>query len=344
MRIPIDKIVVSKDNPRQSFDEEGLRRLGESIREHGQLQAIIVRPKGSQYELVVGERRLRASKLVGLTEIEVSVQDLDDATCMEFRLIENTQREDLTETEKGNAVAVLLEKYPEKYPTISALAEQLQKNPSVVKIWFMKSERLNDFVRKSVELHRLSEDMATKLLKFDQETQNKLARALINYKVKPGHDFLDREFIKQYEREPEKYPTVESLEDLANEVKGIRKVKIDLDKLSPEARAEVERKLKEAEEEAKKLRKKIRKPRVNRGRQGRPKKHKPKLTVEEPKGKQPIPEPTIPIGAKTVTMALNFPEPLWEKIHRYMTKTDQPMLLEEAIISLLESHPSLRGL
>jgi len=103
MKISIDKIVVSKDNPRQSFDEEGLRRLGESIREHGQLQAIIVRPKGSQYELVVGERRLRARKLVGLTEIEVSVQDLDDATCMEFRLIENTQREDLTETEKGNA-------------------------------------------------------------------------------------------------------------------------------------------------------------------------------------------------------------------------------------------------
>ena len=61
---------------------------------------------------------------------------------------------------------------------------------------------------------------------------------------------MDREFIKRYALNPEKYPTVESLEDLANEVKGIRKVKIDLDQLSPEARAEVERRLKDAKAEA----------------------------------------------------------------------------------------------
>ena len=344
MKIPIDKIVVSKDNPRQSFDEEGLRRLGESIKEHGQLQAIIVRPKGSQYELVVGERRLKASQIIGLSTIEAVVKDVDDRQCNFYRLIENTQREDLTEAEKGNGIAHILENYPEL--TIKDIAKELQKSECRVSCWIQKSERLSDEVKKYVVYKKLSDLIVTALLKFSHEEQNKLAKAIINYKLQSKKEgrFLHREFIQQYELNPEKYPTVESLEDLANEVKGIRKVNIDLDKLSPEARAEVERKLKEAEEEAKKLREKTRKPRVMRRWRGRPKKHKPKPKLEEPEKKQPIPEPTIPIKIRAITVAFSFPDPLWEKINRYIAKANQPMLLEEAIISLLESHPSLRDL
>jgi len=344
MKIPIDKIVVSKDNPRQSFDEEGLRRLGESIKEHGQLQAIIVRPKGSQYELVVGERRLKASQIIGLSTIEAVVKDVDDRQCNFYRLIENTQREDLTEAEKGNGIAHILKNYPEL--TIKDIAKELQKSENSVHLWIQKSEWLSDEVKKYVVYKKLSDLIVTALLKFSHEEQNKLAKAIINYKLQSKKEgrFLHREFIQQYELNPEKYPTVESLEDLANEVKGIRKVNIDLDKLSPEARAEVERKLKEAEEEAKKLREKTRKPRVMRRWRGRPKKHKPKPKLEEPEKKQPIPEPTISIKIRAITVAFSFPDPLWEKINRYIAKANQPMLLEEAIISLLESHPSLRDL
>jgi ParB family chromosome partitioning protein len=335
---------VSKDNPRQSFDEEGLRRLGESILAHGQLQPIIVRSKGSQYELVVGERRLRASKLVGLTEIDATVQELDDATCVLFRLIENAQREDLTDAEKGNAIAIMLEKYPEKFPTIETVATELKKGIPTVRVWLYKSDRLSETVKKLVAGKQLSDRVTSHLLKFNHESQNKLAKAIIKFEVPRQKEEIEcqREFVNRYSLAPEKYPTVESLEDLANEVKGVKKVKIDLEKLSPKARAEVERKLKEAKEEAKELRK-SRKRRVNRRPQGRPRKTKiaiPKLAVEE---KKPIPEPTFPIrDVKVVSVALNFPEPLWEKIHRYITKTNQPMLLEEAIISLLESHPLLR--
>jgi ParB family chromosome partitioning protein len=345
MRIPISSIIVSKDNPRQSFDEEGLRRLGESIKEHGQLQAIIVRPSGSNYELVVGERRYRASKLVGLVEIDATVQDLNDATCMEFRLIENTQREDLTEAEKGNAVAILLEKYPEKYATIDVLAKELQKSYTTVNTWLQKSERLSNQIKKFTELGKLSEDIAAYLLKFDHATQNKLANAIVQYKVKSGETGIEyREFIRRYGLDPEKYPTVESLEDLANEVKGIKRVKIDLDKLSPRARSEVERKLKEAKEEAKAIRKKTPKPRTNYRRQGRPPKTK-KQPTSEPEEKKPIPAPTFPIAdVKVVAVAINFPEPLWERVLQYTTTTDKPMLVEEAVISLLESHPLLKGL
>jgi len=139
----------------------------------------------------------------------------------------------------------------------------------------MKSERLSDKLKKYVSGNILSDRTAYFLLFFDHETQNKLAEAIVRYKIPRQKEDVDChwEFIRCYKINPNKYPTVESLEELANEVKGIKKVKIDLEKLSPEARAEVERKLKEAKEEAKELRK-IRKPRINRRPQGRPRKAK----------------------------------------------------------------------
>lgn len=343
--LPIDMINVSKDNPRQTFDEDGLRSLGESIKTHGQLQPIIVRPKGDYYELVVGERRLRACVLVGLHTVEARVQEIDDSTSMELRLIENTHREDFTEAEKGNAIAHLLADFPEKYPTIKALAEKLKKHEATVNKWLQQSERLSDFVKKSIQRNKLSVHGVRYLVRFSREEQDKLAKAIIKYGVPKGHDDKHTDFFKQYALNPEKYPTVESLEALANEVKGVKKVKIDLDQLSPEARLEVERKLKEAKEEAKKLReKRPKRKRVNKRRQGRPKKHKTKPQPEPQEEIKPIPEPTIPVDTQIVTIALNFPEPLWEKVNRYMVKTNKPMLLEDAIISLLESHPLLRGL
>ena len=341
MKIAIDKIIVSKDNPRQNFDEEGLRRLGESIKEHGQLQSIIIRPRGSGYELVVGERRLRASKLIGLTEIEATIQDLDDATCNEFRLIENTQREDLTDAEKGNAITLLLEKYPEKYPTLARLAIIVQKSDATIIRWLQKSERLSEYLKKCICAQILSERVASDLLRFPREEQNKLARAIIDYKIKPGHHELDRQFIKSYTLNPDKYPTVESLEELANEVKGIKKVAIDLDKLSPKSRAEVERKLAEAKKEATAIKKATSKPRTNHRKQGRPRKSKKK---ESNNTNESASEPTFPIAhIKVVSVAVNLPETLWETVLRYTETTDKPMLVEEAVISLLESHPLLKG-
>jgi len=340
LKIPIEQILVSKDNPRQNFDEEGLRRLGESIKTHGQLQAIVVRPKGSMFELVVGERRLRASKLVGLTEIEGIVQEMNDATAMEFRLIENTQREDLTEAEKGNTIAHLLANYPEKYPTIKVLADKLQKSPDTINKWLQKSEKLSETVKKFVFEHRLSDFVVNFLLAFTPEVQNKLARAITLYKVKGGEgSAYSRDFIKRYGQNPEKYPTVESLESLANEIKGVKKVKIDLQKLSPKARAEVERKIDEAKKEAKELRQKTpRKPRQNHRKQGRPKKPKAEPKTEENKT---VPEPVIPATEKTVSIAVNIPIELWEKLYRYMTK-EHLGILDEALVKLLESHPALK--
>jgi ParB family chromosome partitioning protein len=225
LKIPIDRIVVSKDNPRQSFDEEGLRRLGESIKEHGQLQAVIVRPRGSQYELVVGERRLRACALVGINEIEAEVRDVDDATCMELRLIENTQREDLTDAEKGDAVLSLWANY-EKYETITGVAKAINVPFETVRVWTAKSRRLSDKVKKQVGFESLS-DLHTKyLLKYPHSIQEKLASAIIKYKL-TVRDF--RQFYKFYDTNPNA-----NLEELANKVKGIKTVTVPKDKIPPE--------------------------------------------------------------------------------------------------------------
>ena len=337
--ISVEEIVLRGDNPRQTFDETRLRELGMSMLEDGQLQEVWVRPKGDKFELVTGERRFRAARLVGIRNIRARVEDVDDARLMEIRLLENTQREDLTEAEKGNAIAHLLAEFPEKYPTIGNLAKKLKKSVPTINRWLQKSERLSDFVKKSIKYNRLSDYVAIALLPLEQKEQDKIVRALINFEVPVGEQAeVQREFIKRYRMNPEKYPTVESLEALANEVKGVKKVKIDLSKLSPEAKAEVEKTLEEAKEEAKKLR--VKKPRRKIRRQGRPPKEKkeapPKL---EPEERKPLPPLTMPKEVKSITVAFNFPIPLWEKITRYQAQ--KRMILQDAIISLLESHPLL---
>ena len=95
--------------PRKVFDEEALKELAESIKEHGVLQPIIVRKKGSKFEIVVGERRYRASQEVGLEEIPAVVRELNDQQMMELAILENLQREDLTPIEEAEAYQKLME-------------------------------------------------------------------------------------------------------------------------------------------------------------------------------------------------------------------------------------------
>ena len=98
--------------------------MGESIKAHGQVQSVLVRSRGSDYELVVGERRVRACALVGLPRIRAEVRDLNDAATHELRLIENVHREDLSDAEKGDAVYQLWAF--DKYETIKEVCESIQ--------------------------------------------------------------------------------------------------------------------------------------------------------------------------------------------------------------------------
>lgn len=107
--ITLEKIKPNPFQPRKIFEEEAMADLSESIKEHGVLQPIIVRQKGNKYEIVVGERRFRASELAGLEEIPAVVRELNDQQMMEIAILENLQREDLTPIEEAEAYQNLIE-------------------------------------------------------------------------------------------------------------------------------------------------------------------------------------------------------------------------------------------
>jgi ParB family chromosome partitioning protein len=109
-RVPVDLIAPSPNQPRQTFDEEGLHGLAESIRVRGVLQPVLVRPvPGGRYELIAGERRWRAARLAELESIPAIVRPHDDSTSLEVALIENMAREDLNPVEEARACAALVE-------------------------------------------------------------------------------------------------------------------------------------------------------------------------------------------------------------------------------------------
>ena len=100
---PVDEIRSNPHQPREYFDEESLRELSESIKEHGLIEPIIVKKSIKGYDLVAGERRTKAARLAGLTKIPAIIRDFTDQQMMEIALIENIQREDLSPIEEATA-------------------------------------------------------------------------------------------------------------------------------------------------------------------------------------------------------------------------------------------------
>jgi len=110
--LKISEIEPNKDQPRREFDEKALAELADSISQHGVLQPLIVRPiADGGYQIVAGERRWRASRMAGLTEVPVVIKELTDSETMEFALIENLQREDLSPVEEALGYKQLIEEY-----------------------------------------------------------------------------------------------------------------------------------------------------------------------------------------------------------------------------------------
>ena len=106
--IPINDIRPNPQQPRRRFDSESLQELAASIAAYGILQPITVRQQGAVYELVAGERRWRASRMAGLTEVPVIVKDVTDEQAMELALVENLQREDLDPVEEAAGIRELM--------------------------------------------------------------------------------------------------------------------------------------------------------------------------------------------------------------------------------------------
>jgi ParB family chromosome partitioning protein len=112
VEIPVGRIEPGPFQARREFNEEALAELADSIAEHGVMQPVVVRPlPGERYQLIIGERRWRASQQAGLERIPALVRDVDDLTSSEMMLVENLQREDLNPLEEANAYRRLVEEF-----------------------------------------------------------------------------------------------------------------------------------------------------------------------------------------------------------------------------------------
>ncbi|MGC3961165.1 MAG: ParB/RepB/Spo0J family partition protein [Verrucomicrobiota bacterium] len=110
-RVPVGQVKPCAFQPRKDFPPEALRELADSIKEQGIVQPLIVRPQGSNFELIAGERRWRAAQLAGLTEVPVIVREADDRAVLEMALIENLQRENLNAIEEALGYAQLISQF-----------------------------------------------------------------------------------------------------------------------------------------------------------------------------------------------------------------------------------------
>ncbi len=109
VKLSLNEIEPNKDQPRKTFDEEALAELAESIAQHGIIQPLLVRPMpDGSYQLVAGERRWRAARRAGLTEVPVVIREMSDSEMMELALIENLQREDLNPIEEAEGLQQLI--------------------------------------------------------------------------------------------------------------------------------------------------------------------------------------------------------------------------------------------
>lgn len=120
-QLPLSEIEPNRDQPRKQFDPAGLAELADSIKQHGILQPLVVRPlPEGGYQLVAGERRWRAARMAGLSQAPVVVKELDDAQVLELALIENLQREDLNPMEEAAGYQELMDRFGLTQEQVSA--------------------------------------------------------------------------------------------------------------------------------------------------------------------------------------------------------------------------------
>jgi ParB family chromosome partitioning protein len=171
--LPLDRIVPNPEQPRVTFIQETIDELAASIREHGVLQPVLVRPLGpGQFQLVAGERRWRASQVAGLRTIPAMIEEIDDETALEIAIIENLQREDLSPLDEATMYDKMIREHGY---SIRKLAEKLGKD----KGYLENRLRLADAppeVRELVSLRKDTLSHAYELLKIaDPKKRRRLA-------------------------------------------------------------------------------------------------------------------------------------------------------------------------
>lgn len=173
--VPVSRLEARKDQPRKNFDDGSLESLAASIKEYGILQPLVVRESGSGfYQIIAGERRFRAAKMAGLTEVPVIIITADDLTTAKMALVENVQREDLNPMEEAEGYRELSEVWN---MTQEEIAAKIGKSRSAVAN-AMRLCDLDEEVKEMVKSGRLSSGHARALITLpDKEDRIRIATA-----------------------------------------------------------------------------------------------------------------------------------------------------------------------
>ena len=191
IEVNLDELRVNPYQPRKIFNDEALRDLSESIKEHGVFQPIIVKKSIKGYEIIAGERRVRASKLAGLTKIPAIIRNLNDEQMMEIALLENLQRENLSSIEEAIAYKSMIEKLS---LTQDELAKKVGKSRSHITNT-LGLLRLPAEVQAMVANNQLSMGHARVLSKLENDQKI----------IEMAHEIVDKKIpVRELEQESEK--------------------------------------------------------------------------------------------------------------------------------------------
>lgn len=212
-KIPIDQLRASPFQARKVFSESAIAELADSIQQHGILQPLLVRKKENEYELLAGERRLRAAQLLRLTEVPVIECPVDDATAMAFGLIENIQREALNAIEEAQAYERLLTEFQLSH---DLLAEKIGKSRSHITN-LLRLNRLPDNIKMHLSNDDISMGHARAILSLSEFLQQKIVARIIQEGLSVRQT---EQIVKIVSESPEtkSKPVFELSDDLKNNI------------------------------------------------------------------------------------------------------------------------------
>ena len=228
--LKISEIEPNRSQPRKDFDENSLSDLAQSISQHGLLQPLLVRPLPiGGYQIVAGERRYRACRMAGLTEVPVTIRELSDTETMELALIENLQREDLSPIEEALGYKALIDEHGFSQEEVATSVGK--SRPAIANS--LRILKLPDSVLEYVKQDKISAGHARALLMLDNE-EDMLELAELIYKkdlsVRQAEKLAKKKPEVEKDTQRERKPSFYSMVELAlNESLG-RKIKVNKNK------------------------------------------------------------------------------------------------------------------
>ncbi len=222
--IPLDKIKANKFQPRAEFDKQALNDLAVSIKEKGFIQPVIVRSQQDGYELVAGERRFRAAKMLNLNEMPAIINDVSDIDSLELSIIENVQREDLNPIDQAKAFKRLLDEFNMTQEGISTTIGKDRATVANILRLLKLPEKIQAFVSRGT----ISMGHAKAILGLDKESeQMRLCTKVIknDLSVRDTEGYAKKLSGGTKKKKPEKDPNLIVIEEQLSDVLGT-KVKI----------------------------------------------------------------------------------------------------------------------